>query len=831
MVAAALSVCLIGLGIAAEAHASIRTPTNIAAQRLGSALRELAKEQKFQVLFRSDLVRDLVSPGAVGELTSDEALTQVLRGTGLTYRYLDNTTVTILPVSATGAPTQSELGVQDGTQAERKEGKNSSSEKFRVAQVDQGRDASSTAVDKISAATKSEQTVRLEEVIVTAQKREERLIDVPISIVALSADELAKRNAVGIDNLSQAVPGLAIQSSSSYQRRIYLRGVSNTSGTSSSVGVYLDEAAVTASPNFQLDLRTYDLERVEVLRGPQGTLYGEGSMGGTIRFITRDPELDRFAMNADVAALFTENGSPGQRIESVVNVPLIENQLGLRIAGTFDHEGGWIDSPAADRKDYNDENLVDVRVKGLWRPASEFSLSAMAIIHRNAAAPNNGADANGNFTPVLNLTVTPSSQDDYDIYNLTASYDFASARVLSTTSYIRQTQDVKDAQSVFPLLQPPAPVFDSYLPLQALAAKTFTEELRLTSTGSGPWQWTIGGFYRHFRLDMDQPQIYFAQPGPPGSPLPGSFPYEESSVSRSWAAFGDTSYKLTNRFTLGVGLRYFSDNQDDTSIFGGPPTALTDGRFHSTSPRAYAQYKLTDEIETYASAAKGFRSGGFNGAGLPNFGPEQIWTYELGAKMSGWDGRLRSDAAIFYSDYTNYQITGILPSGPPIATTNNSGNVHIEGFELGLSWRPTDDWEFALNGDYLHSRFYEINSREPAYNVGDPLDLTPKYNFTVSAQRNFKWASKAGFCRVDYSQQGREVYRNREFGPWFFGESDIIEMLNFNVGLQWNDSLLLGILGQNLLDDHGLTDALGIQGLASRPRPRTFGVYFSAKFN
>ena len=210
---------------------------------------------------------------------------------------------------------------------DRKEGKKSSSGDFRVAQVDQGKNTQSVTVGTSSepGAARREQ---LTEIVVTAQKREERLMDVPISVVALSAEQLEERNIIGLDDLAMAVPGLSINSQGSYNRRLFLRGVANDTG-SSLIGIYLDEADVTSWAYTQLDLRSYDLERVEVLRGPQGTLYGDGSAGGTIRFITKNPQLDHFSMNADVAALFTENGAPGQRIEAMVNVPLIDNVLGV----------------------------------------------------------------------------------------------------------------------------------------------------------------------------------------------------------------------------------------------------------------------------------------------------------------------------------------------------------------------------------------------------------------------------------------------------------------------------------------------------------------------
>jgi len=753
---------------------------NIPGGELKVALDVYARQSGVQLIYRVEDVSGVKSKGASGSLSNEEALARVLEGTGFSSHRDSSGAIAVVRAASKPAETRPS-----------------------------------------SAETK-------ELIMVTAQKRDERAFDVPISIVALSADELQKRKINSLDDLSSAVPGLAILSAGD-QRRIMLRGISNLVGNSSLIGLYLDEASVTSSPYNQLDLRTYDLERVEVLRGPQGTLYGEGSVGGTIRFITKYPQLDRFAMKTDVAALFTQSGAPGQRIESVINVPLIDNELGLRIAGTFDHQGGWINQPAAGRTNVNDQNLVNVRVKGLWKPTSQFTASATAVVHRNDAGLSRGEDATGNYTQTFNLTTTPSLKDKYEIYNLMLTYDFSDIRVLSTTSYIHQDKRIANFAYRLPLRAPPAPRFDLYEPLIAAGTNSRSEELRLTSIGSGPWQWTVGGFYRDFQFDNGVPIIFFGLPGPPGTALPRPFPGSTSSLSKSWAVFGDTSYKLTDRFTLGAGLRNFEDKQQFTNTAAVRQT----GTFHALNPRAYAQYEVTDRINIYASAAKGFRSGGFNNLNQPTYGPESVWTYELGTKMSLLPGgHLYAEAAVFYSDYTNYQIVGILPPpAAPLSITSNAGNAKIKGIEWALTWRPADQWNLNFSGNYLNSKFYEINVTRSAYTVGDPLDLIPKYMYTVSAQRDFQWNGRTGFVRLDYNKQGRMTYGAlRSIGPWYYSKSDVIDMLNFNMNLRWSDSLSLGVFAQNLLNDRGFNTPQSVDDLATRSRPRTFGIGFNVAF-
>lgn len=817
----------------ARTYAQDATMYDLPAQPLVDSLKAIANQSNTNVLFDRKLVEGLRAPPIKARLTPEAAISKLLEGSALTHELINEHTIVLASADASSAKRSTHSAERtrsstpapaaDSTTTDAKE--KSFWDRFRLAQVD---DRSSLSGNS-STEEPADGPVQLGEVIVTAQKRAERLIDVPISIVALSAEELRERKVTSLEDLALVAPGLSVQSSGGHQRRIMLRGTSNFVGNSSLVGLYLDEASVTSDPTSQLDLRTYDLDRVEVLRGPQGTLYGEGSVGGTVRFITKDPVLDRLAARANVQALFTQDGEPGQRIDAMVNVPLIENQMGLRIAGTFDRESGWVDQPAAGRQDFNGQNLADVRVKGLWQPSSQFSASAMALIHRNDGAPNVGEDENGNFTQVFNLAAVPSLRDDYDIFNVTLRYELASVQLLSTTSYVEQDKDTHNFGFQLPLAAPPAQPFDVLSPSAKLDAHNFTEELRFQSLGSHPLQWSVGAFYRRARFEFDTSSI-FGLAGAPGTPLPAPFLAQVISETNSWAAFGDAHYALTERFTLGVGLRYFEDDEDYT--FG----TVQSGTFHALSPRSYAQFRVSDTVNTYASAGKGFRSGGFNGLGQPPYDPENVWTYELGAKMSLAGGRVSVDTAVFYTDYEDYQIIGTvpLPGGGGLASiTSNAGSAAVKGVEWALSWRPTSEWTLAFTGDYIHSEFYEINAADSSHEVGDRLDLSPKYSFVFSAQRNFTWGEKAGFGRVDYSQQGRSTFRNRNIAgpsPWYFSESDVINMLGVDLGLHWNDHLSLELFAQNLLNDRGFVDALSIQRGASRSRPRTYGVGFNVSF-
>jgi iron complex outermembrane recepter protein len=787
--------------------------------RLEDALIEWGEETGVTVMINTPTVERKRTHGVKGTIAARDALSALLRDSGLTYTE-EGGRVLVVPITPFKRSAQRETGWET-----LKRNSNVATEDELSGDNPTPRASEQNFPGPSTAALRDDLNV----VIVTAQKRDERLMDVPISMVAIGADELQKRNITTLDDLSLSVPGLAIQSSGSFQRRIEIRGISNTFGNSSLVGLYLDEADATVMAPSQLDLSAYDLDRVEVLRGPQGTLYGEGSAGGTVRLITKNPVLDRFTFDGDSEALFTQGGAPSQRINAALNVPLVDNQLGLRISGSFEHEGGWVDVPAAHLQNYNDQNLVDVRIKALWQPSPQFTLNAMEVIHRNNAPPNIGEDAAGNFTPVFNTALVPRAKDDYDLFNLTLTSDLSHVSVVNTTSYIYTKKVVDNLSNRFLLGPPGTPdsLFDDLIS-QAGSQKVLTDEFRLTSPSSGPWQWNIGAFYRH----LDSPYYGLQYFDVSGAPLPlAGGQAAGRSITESSSVFGNASYTMMGRLTLGVGMRYFVDKEEAQDHI-----ALTDqtGKFHSLDPRAYVLYKVADNFNIYSSAAKGFRTGGFNSANQPSFYPEDVWTYELGVKTSLVDGYLTADMAAFYSDYNNYQIVGNEPvagNSEILAITSNAGTVTTKGIEWDVNWRPIDLWKVSVSGDYLiENRFTKINVTSATYNVGDSPDGVPRYTFTGTVEYDFRWEKRPGFARLDFNEQARESYRNRTFGDWYYSQSDVIHMLNFHAGLNWNDNLRLGLFAQNLLNDRGYTTPYSLEDNATRSRPRTYGIEFGVTF-
>lgn len=667
---------------------------------------------------------------------------------------------------------------------------------------------------------------RLKEVMVTAQKFTQRAIDVPMSLAVISGPELQEDLVRSIDDLAAVVPGLSIVDTGT-GLRVAIRGISNDQGNGALVGSYLDEADVTGAGAVSLNLYPYDLQRIEVLRGPQGTLYGGGSAGGTIRYITNKPVLDAVQVSTDATVTFDQYGAPGEQILAVANAPIVSNRLGLRVAADIDHEGGWMDQPAIDQKNVNNRDITDVRIEGLWRPATDFTINAMQVIHRAAEGPLVGESSPGVYTQVFNQPTTMHYQDDYGVSNLTMEWHDRYVQVLNSAT--RVTHDLEQLNSGVeaPIRPPPLPPYAQLIPRYRGIADDSSDELRLESSEKSSVHWVIGGFYRDFTQRNPSYIFYGGFVGLPGVPLPSPFSGSASSTqSKSLSAFGDVSYRLFNRLTFEAGVRDARD--EEHALAPGQPTQVA--TFRSTDPRFDVQYGISGSVNIYTSAAKGFRSGGFNSFGQSTYGPESVWTYELGAKLTALNHRLNTNADIYWSNYDGYQTSGVLPPPGPIQNiVRNAGTARIKGVEASGRWSPAMGWKVGLDGDYVDARLVKINVLRSDYAVGDPLDMMPRYQINASVERDFSWDERESLARIEYSQTAPDTFRNRSIGPWFYGQSDHIYMLNFDASVQWSQELRCGMFVQNLLNDRGYTGPFGIEENSAREQPRTFGLEFNWK--
>lgn len=694
------------------------------------------------------------------------------------------------------------------------------------------------AVSLFSLAHAQEQIPRIEEVVVTAQKREQQVIDVPMSVTAIGGGTLEN---LGINNaleLSYRVPSLVVQESMPGKQLYTLRGVGNTFGVSPLVGVYLDEVDVTSTGPAQLDMKLYDLARVEVLRGPQGTLWGAGSVGGTLRFITHAPDLTRFTTKAEVSSFGTKRGAGSQEAKGAINVPLVSDVLGLRFAGTYQNWGGWIDHPAAGRKDINDNELINFRTRALWRPTERLEVNATAIVHRNEGGGKNIVNMMPLHESLFRSFIDPMAatpfEDDYEHFNLSMNYDFGPVTLVSATGYTQSdnynvdTRSLALVNNIFPGV-PGSNILNTFGGNRS-QADVFTQELRLTSSLDSPFKWTAGAFYRDEQVESSARNFQSI-----GSVVTASnVPSASIGKNDSRAVFGDASYALSDRWTFGAGARYFEEDRYLADRLG---PARSSGSFHDFSPRVYMSFAATSDINLYVNVAQGFRSGGFNpsavvAAGGPaTYDPEQVLSYELGSKMLLAGGRLYAELAVFYSDYTDMQAVGFLP-GVPANSTSNIGEAEIRGVEWSFLWSVTDALRLAFSGSLIDSEVVELRATATSHRVGDPLDQVADHGFSISADYDFHWgASAPGFVRLGYNEQGPFKFTSRATGlvnP--IGVSDTLSFLYANVGATFGNTTL-EVFGRNLLDESGSSSASGqCCNIAAQPRPAQVGVRVAYDF-
>lgn len=785
----------LAVAVSVGADVSAKTPTfffDIKGQDVGAALVELSRGSGVQILMANEAGKDITVAELRGEYTLDQALQKILRGTGLIYRFYGEKTVIVRPKAD------------------------------RVATV-------------VSAAKPHKETL-VDETLITAKGVVNRFEGMPISntyaapasIVAVDDAELAKRGIKNFEALGLAVPGLSVSDGSNGNgRRVFIRGVGNYSGSSSLVGIYLDELPLTTNPLWQFDIRPYDLERIEVLRGPQGTQFGQGAVGGTVRFIAKQPDLSGFAGRADVSLALTAEGDSSQEVKGVINVPLIEQELGLRVVGMFNVAGGWIDQPAAGKGNINDEQLADIRIKSLWTPSNVLSVSVMANARRNnLGAASVGEDENGNYTQALGFLSTPSSSDDYEVYNLALNYDFGTVHFLSATGYISTGKCLRDNTYRVSYLPPPTPLFEA-IQSDDVTTRVFSQEFRLNSAAAKPWRWTVGAFYEEGDFNRD---IFYSW-GQQGTSVIRSTRLKRDESFQAGAFFTDSGYRIADRVEVGAGLRYLVD---DRQGFDG--AVVQTQTFRNLSPRVYLNVDVSDYLKLYVSAAEGFRSGGFNEAALaPPFGAESVRSYELGTKMSLLGGQLDGELALFYSRYDNYQIVdeNLPPNFPderPFATQANAGSAEIRGVDWAFTWQASDNLSFASSGNYVDTGFVRINAQSSSYAVGDRVDFIPRYSYTFAANIDFDWNGRPGFVRLDYFQKGRSTFRNRTVGEHLHGASDVINMLNFRAGWRKSERFSLGFFVHNILDERGNIDPWVVIDGAARPRPRTVGFDIGIEF-
>ena len=634
-------------------------------------------------------------------------------------------------------------------------------------------------------------------IIVSATKRDTTIQDVPFSINAQTQEDIQRSGAVTLEDLSRNVAGLTIQNLGPGQSQVSVRGISagqvvrDQPGVKEQVGVYLDESVISLSL-FTPDIDLFDLNRVETLRGPQGTLFGSGSVGGTIRYITNQPRLGVTEGTLEANVNIIDGGNAGSHLKGAVNLPLGDSAA-IRAVGYYTRYAGFIDAAGpGGGENVNDGERYGGRIALTFEPTDNLSITPRVIYQKIEVGGFNRQEVFNLFANPF-TTTRPAVQlgereqflllperfeDETFIADLTVKIGLGSMDLTSVTSYINRDILVsRDASALTGSVS-----VDLGFPATGVALasnlrdttdlSTFTQELRLASDYDGPFQWLIGGFYsdvqRDYRQRLPTPgydaftdatlgagtSAAVANGFPANSPFNSDLPFD----IKQFAVFGEATYDITEKLTFTAGGRYYDFEETRTITTGGlfangdagvVDTTASDG----FTPRFLLSYKASDSVTINAQAAQGFRLGGVNDplntplcnaqdlalfGGFQDYDDETLWNYELGVKTQG-DG-FTFNAAAFYNDISNLQVT--LDAGSCSSRiVFNVPEAFAAGIEAEFGFQPAPGLNFDLSGSYIQSEF---NSTLPgplasATGIRDGNRLPSVPEFQLSASGSYEW--------------------------------------------------------------------------------------------
>jgi iron complex outermembrane recepter protein len=607
----------------------------------------------------------------------------------------------------------------------------------------------------------STETATAERVIVTASKREENIQEVPSSLSVINDVELDNLHATQLTDYAPYIPGFQVNSlGTPGQASIALRGLAPIS-SGSTVSTYIDEIPVGSSgiyqraTVFQLDLLPYDIRRVEILRGPQGTLYGANSLGGLVKYVTLDPSLStrEFRLGGGLSGV-AGSDDLGWDVHAGATLPLIADQLGVRLSYSRNELPGFIDNVVNGAKDINSSTQQSALVSLLWRPNDLVSVRLLGLGQRIEADNNNSVFLDvSREQPVLGdlknqVFVDEPFKKTIGLIAGTVDVNFGWATLTSATGYSNTKTDQRvDATTTYGQ----APILLG-LPLTALAyfdlglnLDKFTQELRLTSKPGERFLWQLGGFFTYERAANSQ-AVFLRQLN--GMPFTGADAIlntltvlEIPSTYTEYAGFANASYNFTDRLSLGAGVRFSYNKQDfSENVTEGflLPIANTPGSSDETvidfmvSPK----FKIDDTKMLYVRIASGYQPGGPNVAlpGVPpSVGSTTAISYEGGLKSEFFDRRLLFDIAGYHIDMSDIQVGVIVNS---VSAIVNAGAATSNGLEFTIGYQPIKSLSFAINGAYTDAT---LSDDAPSLNgrAGDRLPDIPIFSGSFTADYYF----------------------------------------------------------------------------------------------
>lgn len=730
----------------------------------------------------------------------------------------------------------------------------------------------------VAQATSSTENPPDSTVVISAQKRDEQLQRSAISVSAVTASQLQNSGVQTVSDIARMVPGLNVVSSGPGQNILIMRGIASSAGSAGTVGYYLDNTPVAAASNAALlslrgvlDPAMLDIQRVEVLRGPQGSLYGSSSMGGTVRYISKMPDPNRSEWDYRQSVSHTEGGGWNTQLSAVTNLPLIEDTLAARVALFYRWQDGFIrrvtinpdkllalpDNMQGSKA--NTERTTGIKSSLRWWLPDSLSVTVTALQQRTVTgAPFQVDTPPGSISNLVQtrLVAEPGTQVSA-IASIDIRKQFEQFELLSSTSYYYRSVTIDEDASrvIHAFFSPPQNRIYPVVMTGNYTNREFTQELRFTSDWQGPWQLVGGAYYHHVNAPLaSQIPVPDGYNAAFGTAYQSFFKGARLATTAETALFGEASYQFSNNWSARAGLRAFRIYQSfaqqvDGEFVGGKPSGVTgDAADHGINPKLNLSWQATPYQLWFATASKGYRAGGpnnpapeatcgnevrslnLNSDALRKFSPDSVWNYEIGSKTSWDQRRFTLNATAYQMNWQDIQQQIVLQCG--FNLTANFGSATSRGLELELAYRSAPQWQWNLTLNHTRARLNNDIPGTPAKR-GDRIPDVPEWTMALGAEyRGFSVWQRPAFVRLDHSYTGSANFLYDRNSPFY--QRGSYQLTRLMLGLQEPDrgkGWSAQVFVDNLFNRQGAT-GLPVAISADLPdtrriaviRPRTIGL-------
>ncbi len=716
--------------------------------------------------------------------------------------------------------------------------------------------AAAQSETKLAANAATSRVEQIETVTVTATKRVERLVDVPASITALSTEDLKATDLVRLQDYMARVPSLVINDTAGGggMNQVFMRGITTGMGGNPTVGFYIDDTPFGSSTSlgmgevFAPDIDPSDISQIEVLRGPQGTLYGAGSMGGLIKYDTAVPNFDGFSGRLELSGSAVDGGGTGYGVRGAANIPLTD-EIAVRVSGFDREDPGYIDNVTTGKKNVNSMQTYGGHASVLYKPTESFSVRFSALVQDQSMDGAALIDVDATTKQPLagrlgqvsayNTGIIDAS---YGLYSVQVADDFGWATLQSTSSYGRLTVNGRTD-----ITQQMAPYFamifgfdDNATAIHDTSALSkATQEFRLYSPTDQTLSWQFGVFYTNESNKIHETMAAYepATGAALGVDLPLLEDYYAPNRYEEVAVYGDVTYKITDKFDVTGGLRFSHNSQQAHETFDGLFAGT--GNLHLKSDDGALtflfspRYHIDENTMAYIRIASGYRPGGPNivVAGVsPSYDSDRVVNYEIGLKGDALDGKLSYDMAAFYIDWSHIQLRQVSDIGTQYF--GNAGKASSKGVEASVVWSPIDGLDLSGNLAYTEASLGKELTPPLIGSKGDTLPYTPRFGGRIGADYHFPiWNEWTGLAGIGYRYTGKrftDFQMDASIPRYRMGDYGVFDM---NVGVQ-NDVWTATLYAKNLGDSHGQTSTniMGAVQQVTVIQPRTFGFTLSRKF-